>query len=153
MHAGEGIFVSNRTFLCRTGHFCVEPCILLSNRAFLCRTSVIINDNHMDVTERKLIIMLCVEPLHLNCWYMDQKVSPTVIDGILGQSPGYWPHQDGGGGGVITSDHSTMEWTGVDCRTQASITRGHLGSNGIPLCVCAAMHGCLYTHDVPSTLN
>ena len=42
MHAGEGIFVSNRAFLCRTGQFCVEPCILLSNRAFLCRTSVII---------------------------------------------------------------------------------------------------------------
>ena len=42
MHAGEGIFVSNRAFLCRTGLFCVEPCILLSNQAFLCRTSVII---------------------------------------------------------------------------------------------------------------
>ena len=34
MHAGEGIFVSNRAFLCRTGLFCVEPSILLSNRAF-----------------------------------------------------------------------------------------------------------------------
>ena len=42
MHAGEGIFVSNRAFLCRTGLFCVEPCNLLSNRAFLCRMSVII---------------------------------------------------------------------------------------------------------------
>ena len=36
-----GHFVSNRAFLCQTGLFCVEPCILLSNRAFLCRTSVI----------------------------------------------------------------------------------------------------------------
>ena len=34
MHTGEGIFVSNRAFFCRTGLFCVEPCILLSNRAF-----------------------------------------------------------------------------------------------------------------------
>ena len=24
MHAGEGIFVSNRAFLCQTGLFCVE---------------------------------------------------------------------------------------------------------------------------------
>ena len=42
MHSGEGIFLSNRAFFCRTGLFSVEPCILLSNRAFLCRTSVII---------------------------------------------------------------------------------------------------------------
>ena len=41
-----------RAFLCRTGHFCVEPgffcvepCILLSNRAFLCRTSVMNTQN------------------------------------------------------------------------------------------------------------
>ena len=27
-----------RAFLCRTGHFCVEPGIFVSNRAFLCRT-------------------------------------------------------------------------------------------------------------------
>ena len=40
-----GHFVSNWAFLCRTGLFCVEPCIFLSNRAFLCRTSVIIRDN------------------------------------------------------------------------------------------------------------
>ena len=39
---GRAFFVSNRAFLCRTGLFCVEPCILLSNRAFLSRTSVII---------------------------------------------------------------------------------------------------------------
>ena len=38
-----------RAFLCRTGHFCVEPGIFVSNHAFcyrtglfLCRTSVII---------------------------------------------------------------------------------------------------------------
>ena len=41
MHSGEGIFLSNRAFFCRTGLFSVEPCILLSNRAFFCRTSVI----------------------------------------------------------------------------------------------------------------
>ena len=34
MHSGEGIFLSNRAFFCRTGLFSVEPCILLSNRAF-----------------------------------------------------------------------------------------------------------------------
>ena len=48
MHAGEGIFVSNQAFLCRTGLFCVELCILLSNRAFLCRTSVIIDNKFVD---------------------------------------------------------------------------------------------------------
>ena len=38
-------FVSNRTFLCRTMYFCVEPGIFVSNRGFLCRTSVIIHYN------------------------------------------------------------------------------------------------------------
>ena len=42
----EGVFdngngnwcILGRAFLCRTGHFCVEPCIFVSIRAFLCRT-------------------------------------------------------------------------------------------------------------------
>ena len=33
-----------RAFLCRTGHFCVEPAIFVSKWAFLCRTNVIIDD-------------------------------------------------------------------------------------------------------------
>ena len=66
VHAGEGIFVSNRESLYRTGLFCVEPFILLSNRDFLCRTSAIILDNFDNVFwMRKLwfyqIIVNCVE--------------------------------------------------------------------------------------------
>ena len=51
MHSGEGIFLSNRAFFCRTGLFSVEPCILLSNRAFFCRTSVIIRFNALSILE------------------------------------------------------------------------------------------------------
>ena len=31
VHAGEGIFVSNRAFLCQTMHFAVEPGFFVSN--------------------------------------------------------------------------------------------------------------------------
>ena len=64
-----------RAFLCRTGHFCVQPCILLSNRAFLCQMSVIMlheksfqtnNNNHQvrqwcGIQNGKKLIGLCKE--------------------------------------------------------------------------------------------
>ena len=34
MHAEEGIFVSNRAFLCRTMHFAVEQGIFVSNKCY-----------------------------------------------------------------------------------------------------------------------
>ena len=65
MHAGEGIFVSNRAFFSWTRLFCVKPCILLSNQAFLCRTSVII------------LVRVCVL-CNKTCIYRQQRV---VING------------------------------------------------------------------------
>ena len=34
MHAGEGIFVSNRAFFCQTMHFAVEPGYFVSNEVY-----------------------------------------------------------------------------------------------------------------------
>ena len=47
---GGGVDIGNGTWcmlvracLCRTGHFCAEPCISVSNQAFLCGTSVLMH--------------------------------------------------------------------------------------------------------------
>ena len=69
----EGIFVSNRAFLCRTGLFCVEPCILLSNRAFLCRTSVIIMKIACSMSKLQNRLPLVVE----NVSWRRRKVVPA----------------------------------------------------------------------------
>ena len=39
MHAGDGIFMSNREFLCRTMHFAVEPGFFVSNEFYNLRLS------------------------------------------------------------------------------------------------------------------
>ena len=33
-----------RAFLCRTGHFCVEPGFFVSNHAFCCRTGLFVSN-------------------------------------------------------------------------------------------------------------
>ena len=94
--------MSNRAFLCRTGLFCVEPCILLSNRAFLCRTSVIISVNtHIElhnitvatVTTRSseaykraclMFIWSIMKRKRRGCWdLVDRKHPPNTFYSIL----------------------------------------------------------------------
>ena len=50
MHAGEGIFVSNRAFLCRTGlfwcqtmHFAVEPGFFVWNESYKCSHFIVLH--------------------------------------------------------------------------------------------------------------
>ena len=105
-------------FLCRTGHFCVEPgffvsnhAFLLSNQAFLCRTSVII-------AEKCSLMWFSYDVKTFQCRTVVREMSrctlPSSIELILCES---FPR------GWIAVDY--VQEIGQNCRVNQSVVQSY----------------------------